>query len=317
MSQIYIIHENDAWTNPLRDELAPRGVPNEAWFIDYGQIAIDESPPKGVFYNRMSASSHTRDYRYAAEYTAGLLAWLESHDRFVVNPSRALQLEVSKIAQYTALNAHGIRTPKTVAAVGSDEIIQAARKFTGPFITKHNRGGKGLSVHLYHSVDALQNYMSSSEFELPIDGITLVQDYIESPQPYITRAEFVGERFLYAVRVDTSEGFELCPADVCQVDDENAGPTQLKFSIIEGFRHPIIRRYKRFLRANSIDIAGIEFIVSKTGELFTYDINTNTNYNPDAEKVVGISGMRAIARYLGDELASMKDVGSDIQINSC
>ena len=109
----------------------------------------------------------------------------------------------------------------------------------------------------------------------------------------------------------------MCPADVCQVDDENTGPAQPKFSIIEDFRHPIIDRYERFLRANSVDIAGIEFIVGKNGELFTYDINTNTNYNPDAEKVVGISGMGAIARYLGEELACMRDADSKLQINSC
>jgi hypothetical protein len=314
MSQIYIIHENDAWTNPLRAELASLALPHEAWFLDNGQIDIDASPPNGVFYNRMSASSHTRDHRYAAEHTAGVLAWLESHNRFVVNPGRALQLEVSKIAQYTSLNAHGIRTPKTIAAVGSDEIVSAAREFTGPFITKHNRGGKGLGVHLFYSIDALQEYVSGSEFELPIDGITLVQDYIEAPKPYITRVEFVGGRFLYAVRVDTSDGFELCPADVCQVDDETVSPAQPKFSIIEDFRHPIIHRYERFLRANSIHIAGIEFIVGKNGELFTYDINTNTNYNPDAEKEVGISGMGAIARYLGEELARLEyaDAGTTL-----
>ena len=33
-----------------------------------------------------------------------------------------------------------------------------------------------------------------------------------------------------------------------------------------------------------------------------YDVNTNTNYNSDAEAVAGLYGMRAIARYLGQEL---------------
>ncbi|MFT5501159.1 MAG: hypothetical protein ACI88G_001292 [Woeseiaceae bacterium] len=316
MSQIYIIHENDAWTDPLRDELASLAIPYEAWFIHRGQIDLDELPPNGVFYNRMSASSHTRNHRYAAEYASGVLAWLESHGRLVINSSRALQLEVSKIAQYVALNADGIRTPKTIAAIGRDEIIEAAGKFSGPFITKHNRGGKGLGVRLFYSVDALQEYVSSSEFELPVDGITLVQEYIEAPKPYITRVEFVGGRFLYAVRVDTSEGFELCPADVCQVDDGAPSPVHPKFSIIEDFRHPIIDRYERFLRANNIHIAGIEFIVGRNGELFTYDINTNTNYNPDAEKEVGISGMGAIARYLGEELACLEDTDSGITLTA-
>lgn len=316
MSQIYIIHENDAWTAPLHKELASLGLPYEAWFLDHGQIHIDDPPPNGVFYNRMSASSHTRGHRYAAEYTACVLTWLESYGRRVVNSSRALHLEISKVAQYAALKAHGIRTPRTIAAVGRDEIVRAAGQFSGSFITKHNRGGRGLGVHLFHSVDALQKYVSSPEFEPPIDGITLVQAYIEAPKPYITRVEFVGGRFLYAVRVDTSEGFELCPADVCQIDDAGNGPAQPRFSIIKDFRHPIIDRYERFLRANDIHVAGIEFIVGTNGELFTYDINTNTNYNSDAEKVVGISGMAAIARYLGDELACLKDTGSDLALSA-
>jgi hypothetical protein len=315
MSQIYIIHENDAWTAPLRNELETRGFPYVSWFLDQGQIDINHPPPVGVFYNRMSASSHTRDHRYAPEYTASVLAWLENHGRHVINPGRALQLEVNKIAQYTALHAHGIRTPKTIAAVGRDEIVAAAKKFSGPFITKHNRGGKGLGVYLFHSVEELREYVSGPGFESPVDGITLVQQYIEAPEPFITRVEFVGGRFLYAVRVDTSEGFELCPADVCNVDDVTVSNVQPRFSIIENFHHPIISRYEKFLRVNNIQIAGIEFIVGKSGQPYTYDINTNTNYNPDAEKLAGISGMGAIAAYLGDELAYLSDIGSGVALS--
>ena len=316
MSQIYIIHENDAWTAPLRKELKARGLPYVSWFLDHGQIDINHPPPVGVFYNRMSASSHTRGHRYAPEYTASVLAWLENHGRHVINPGRALQLEINKIAQYTALHAHGIRTPKTIAAVGRDEIVQAAKKFSGPFITKHNRGGRGLGVYLFNSIDELRKYVSGPGFESPVDGITLVQEYIEAPQPYITRVEFVGGRFLYAVRGDTSDGFQLCPADVCNVDDVPDSATKPRFSIIENFHHPIISRYERFLRVNNIHIAGIEFIVDKNGEPFTYDINTNTNYNSDAEKLAGISGMGAIASYLGDEMAYLSDVGSNIALSA-
>jgi hypothetical protein len=31
------------------------------------------TPPEGVFYNRMSASSHSRGHRFAPEYTAVIL----------------------------------------------------------------------------------------------------------------------------------------------------------------------------------------------------------------------------------------------------
>jgi hypothetical protein len=313
MSKVHVIHENDAWVEPLRAAFAEIGVPFAEWFINDGSLELDAEPPQGVFYNRMSASSHTRGHRYAPELTAGVLAWLEAHDRRVINNGRALQLEVSKIAQYEALRRHGIRTPRTIAAVGNDALVAAARQFSGRFITKHNRAGKGLGVKLFDNVAALDNHVRSEAFEPSVDGITLIQQYIAAPQPFITRVEFVGGKFLYAVRVDTSLGFELCPADVCQVGDAfcpvgETAPAALsataapRFSIIDGFSHPIVERYARFIADNGIGIAGIEFITDREGELWTYDVNTNTNYNPDAEKIAGKSGMRAIARYLGDEL---------------
>jgi hypothetical protein len=316
MQKIHVIHENAAWVEPLRAAFAELDLPYEEWFLDEGMLDLTTPPPQGVFYNRMSASSHTRDHRFGPEYTAGVLAWLESHDRRVINNSRALQLEVSKIAQYAALSKLGIRTPHTIAAIGQKNIIAAARKMKGAFITKHNRAGKGLGVHLFHTIEALKGYVESPDFQDSVDGITLIQEYIRAPQPYITRVEFVGGQFLYAVRVDTSLGFELCPADVCQIGDafcpvgENAAnptPAAPRFQIINGFNDPIIERYRRFIASNGIGIAGIEFIRDAKGEIYTYDVNTNTNYNSAAEAETGLFGMRSIAKYLGDELHKLGD----------
>src|SRR5438477_9378316 len=111
MPKIYIIHENDTWVEPLRAAFAALGEPYEEWFLSDGLVDLTQPPPEGIFYNRMSASSHTRGHRYAPELTAAVLAWLEMHGRRVVNDSRALQLEISKVAQYAALSRHGIRTP--------------------------------------------------------------------------------------------------------------------------------------------------------------------------------------------------------------
>ena len=65
-------------------------------------------------------------------------------------------------------------------------------------------------------------------------------------------------------------------------------------------------RWHAFLAANDIDVAGIEFIVDEAGRAFTYDINTNTNYNPDAEAKDGRRGMGEIARYLGGLLVQAR-----------
>ncbi|MBI4275494.1 MAG: alpha-L-glutamate ligase, partial [Rhizobiales bacterium] len=217
-ARVYVIHENDAWVEPLRKEFAARGIPYTEWFLDHGIFDLRTTPPQGVFYNRMSASSHTRDHRFAAEYTGAVLAWLTRHGRTVVNGERALQLEISKVAQYEALAKFGVETPETLAVVGRDNISEAAARLGFPLILKHNRAGKGLGVRLFLSLAALDEHLASADFAEPVDGITLVQRYIKAPAPFITRVEFVGGRFLYAVQVDTSQGFELCPADACQVD---------------------------------------------------------------------------------------------------
>ena len=310
MAKIYVIHENDAWVEPLRAAFRELGLPYVEWFVHEGLIDLSSPPPQGVFYNRMSASSHTRGHRYAPELTAGVLRWLEFHNRRVVNDRRALRLEISKVEQYLALESHGIRTPRTLAAVGKRQIVDAARKMSGSFITKHNRAGKGLGVKLFHDVDALEAHVNGPQFEDSVDGITLIQQYVRAPEPYITRVEFVGGEFLYAVRVDTSLGFELCPADVCQVGDafcpvgEEPSPIAAapRFRIVPDFQSPLIAKYKRFLAAHGIGIAGVEFIEDAAGNAYTYDVNTNTNYNPEAEAAAGMYGMRAIAAYLGKEL---------------
>lgn len=308
MSKIHIIHENSEWTAHLTKRLEELGLPYEEWFLNEGIVDLTSAPPEGIFYSRMSASSHTRGNRFAPELTESVLSWLEQHGRTVFNGSRALRLEVSKVNQYTALNAAGIATPKTIAAVGKNQILEAAVKLdSAPFITKHNRAGKGLGVQLFHSLDALREYVEGPNFEEPVDGITLIQEYIESPESYITRCEFVGGKFVYAVQVDTSEGFELCPADACQIGDlfcpvGEEVEEKPKFKIIEGFNDPIIEKYETFLRNNGIQIAGIEFIKNANGDIYTYDVNTNTNYNSDAEAKAGKYGMLEAAKFLGGEL---------------
>ncbi|RYG71650.1 alpha-L-glutamate ligase [Lentibacillus lipolyticus] len=313
MSKIYVLHENNEWTDHLLKRLEELELPYEDWLLTNGKVDLSSEPPEGIFYNRMSASSHTRGNRYSAELTNAVLAWLEHHGRKVVNGSRALQLEVSKVQQYLELEKYGIQTPKTIAAVGKEELLEAAKEFEGkPFITKHNRAGKGLGVQLFQSANALKDYVESDQFEEPVDGVTLAQEYIQPPQSFITRCEFVGGKFVYAVRVDTSEGFELCPADACTIDDlfcptGEEESNDSKFQIMEGFDHPILEKYERVLAANDIQIAGIEFIQDKDGNLYTYDINTNTNYNSDAEAKSGKFGMLEVAKFLGSELKKQEE----------
>jgi hypothetical protein len=313
MSRIHVLHENDAWVAPLRAAFGALGVAHEEWFLDTGLLDLTRPPPEGVFYNRMSASSHTRGHTFGPEYAGAVIEWLERHGRTVVNGRRALQLELSKVAQYQALAVHGIPTPETIAVVGTGQIREAAVRLGFPVILKHNRAGKGLGVRLVRSEAGLEEALEiiasdADPFGQPRDGIWYVQRYIEAPEPFITRAEFIGGRFLYAVRVDTSEGFELCPADACQIGEGAVCPAVApgeKFRIAEGFSHPLIHRMEAFLTASGIGVGAIEFIVDRAGQTFAYDVNVNTNYNAEAERRAGREGARtgmgAVAAYLVEQ----------------
>ncbi len=316
-NKIYIIHENDEWVEPLRKELKNINAPFEEWHLGKRNIDHLDKPPQGVFYNRMSASSHTRGHRYAPEYTAVVLNWLEKNKRRVINNSRALSLEISKSLQYTELEKFGIKTPKTIYCNNKESILKSANMFRKPFITKHNRAGKGLGVKLFKNKKELDSYVSIKNFEPSIDGITLLQDYIDAKPKVINRVEFVNSKFLYTVEVDASEGFELCPA--CPEDQIEEPNTQFfgefcptignKFRIIKNYeRTSLIDKYEKFIFGNGIEIAGIEYIKEKNGEIYTYDVNTNTNYNSIAEKDSKIKGMKSIAEFLKKELLLLSNI---------
>jgi GNAT superfamily N-acetyltransferase len=300
--RIHVLHENPDWLPPLAAALERSGAPWEDWFLVERAIDLSAVPPEGVFYNRMSASSHTRGHRYSAELTAVTLAWLTQYGRRVVNGPAALDLEISKVRQYAALARAGVATPRTVSVVGKDKLVGAAREAFGKgrFLLKPNRGGKGLGVQLLENADDLAAHLGSFDYEAPLDGVHLLQDYVVTAEPFITRAEFVGGRFLYAVEVDTSNGFELCPADVCAVPDAR----RPAFRVVDDIDAGLKQRLERFLRLSGIEIAGIEFATGADGLPLVYDVNTNTNYNADAEAAaaVPLTGMDAIARYLKREL---------------
>lgn len=303
--QVYALHENPDWFPPFAAAFAAEQVPYEEWLLaDGGVLDLDRPPPAGVFWSRMSASSHTRGHGLAKDHTRAVLAWLEAHGRRVVNGRRVLELEMSKVDQLTALRAAGLDVPRTVAVVGRAGLVAQAERLPTPFIVKHNQGGKGLGVRRFDDHAAFAAYVDSPDVAEPVDGITLLQEYVAPAEPFITRVEVVGGRFLYALTASTRAGFELCPADACAVDDaycpaDGGGLFELR----KDFTPPLLDAYLAFARRHGIEIAGFEYIETADGRLVTYDVNTNTNYNPEVEAQAERSGPREIARFLGGLLS--------------
>ncbi len=302
---IHIIYENPAWLPPLTEALETEGFPVNLVPIDSGLLDPAAPPPEGLWLNRISPSSHTRGHNNSVPLTRELLAWLQSHGRRVINGLNAFELEMSKLRQEIALAKHGILSPRTLLAVGTHQVLEAARRIEGPFITKHNQGGKGLGIKLYYSVDQLEYDLRDADYDWGPDGKIILQQYIEPQEDRITRVEIVGGKFLYAMHSSTEAGFELCPSDACQMPstpfsncpaETNQEP---KFSVADlTAEDPLVQNYLRLCSVEGIEVAGIEFVTDARGRRYTYDINGTTNYSSVLAKATGIEGMAEIARYL-------------------
>lgn len=309
---VHVLHENPEWMAPFVAAFEAEGVPLVEHVLTGGVLDLDDEPAPGVWWSRMSASSHTRGHLASTAHTRAVLSWVEAAGRRTVNGRRVLELELSKVDQLTALRAAGIDVPRTIALVGSDddELVRAAKGFDGPFVSKHSQGGKGLGVARFADADEFAQARAQGLLDEPADGVWLLQEYVRPADDSITRAEFVGGEFLYAVRADTAKGgFQLCPADACALDPETGRPVlppgatvaqevgDQIFSLREGFDHPVLGRYAEFLRGQGVEIAGVEFIEAADGRLVTYDVNTNTNYNAVVDAAAPRSGPREIARF--------------------
>ncbi|MCY4397789.1 MAG: alpha-L-glutamate ligase [Gemmatimonadetes bacterium] len=302
-TQINVLYENPAWIPPLQEALETEGFHVRLVHVNEGSIDPATPPPQGVWINRISPSSHTRGHVHTVELTRQLLYWLESHGRRVVNGLSAFELEMSKFRQDLVLRRHGIRTPRTVLAVGREHLLEAAAAFDGPFITKHDQGGKGLGIQLFHRPGELEKYLDREGFDAGPGARMILQQYIRAPEPFITRVEVVGGRFLFAMRSSTADGFELCPSDVCNpmpADRANGriGATGLFSRSPITAEDPLVQSYLRLCNEERIEIAGIEFVEDARGNRYTYDINGTTNYNRTLGDRIGVDGMREVARYV-------------------
>jgi glutathione synthase/RimK-type ligase-like ATP-grasp enzyme len=218
---IAIYYEHPEWFRPLFDELDRRGLPYLR--LDASRQRFDPSAAEdfALFFNRMSASSYLRGHANAVFYTREYLAHLERKGVRVVNGSESFRIETSKAAQLALLDSLGLPYPRTRVINHAAEAPHAAQDLRFPVIVKPNIGGRGAGVTRFDSPGALALAAEDGRIELGIDSTALVQEFIPARGGHITRVETLGGRFLYAIKVyTTGESFNLCPAEICQVERE-------------------------------------------------------------------------------------------------
>ncbi len=309
-----IYYEHPDWFRPLFAELDAREVPYErldaaCHQYDAGATAREYA----LVFNRMSASAYLRGHGNAIFYTRNYLAHLEQTGTPIVNGSRSFSIETSKALQLSLLESLGMAYPRTRIINCAQQAPAAARDLKFPIVVKPNIGGRGAGIVRYDSAAVLGQAVEQRQLELGIDGTALVQEFAVARGGHITRVETLGGKFLYAMKVyTTGENFNLCPAEICQVEDTRpaAGTAVGEMCLadapqsglkIEAYEPPqeMIAAVERIVAAAKIDVGGVEYLEREgDGQALFYDINALSNFVADAVNVVGFDPHARLVDYL-------------------
>ena len=308
---IGILDEHPDWSRRLLDELTRRGLPWEK--IDHSSHAFDprdRRPRHSVIVNRTSPSSHTRGHRGVLFYAEALLVHYEALGIPVINPVAAYRYEKSKALQLELLERVGARYPRSVVVNHPIQALAALDALRLPVVVKPNVGGSGAGIVRVDSKAELEAGLD--RLDLGPDGTALVQEYLEPVDNAIVRVEVLGGEYLYAIRIvrETGAGFNLCPADICQTPADAPAPTASLAACpvapatgltVTRFDAPVeaIETVKRIARAGSIDVGGVEYLVSKAdGRFYYYDVNSTSNFVANAEAVIGFDPTARFADFI-------------------
>jgi glutathione synthase/RimK-type ligase-like ATP-grasp enzyme len=308
---IGILDEHPEWARRLLDELDRRGLPWEK--IDHVSHRFDPRDRRArysVIVNRTSPSSHTRGHKAVLFYAEALLAHYESLGIPVVNPVAAYRFEKSKALQLGLFERVGARYPRSLVVNHPIQALAALDALRLPVVVKPNVGGSGAGIVRVDSKAQLESVLD--RLDLGPDGTALVQEYVEPMEGAIVRVEVLDGQYLYAIRIvrDPGAGFNLCPADICQTP-EGASPPSAELGAcpvtppagltVTRFDAPgeAIDTVIRLARTASIDVGGVEYLVSKAdGRIYYYDVNATSNFVANAEAVVGFDPTASFADFI-------------------
>jgi len=301
---IAILFEHSEWFQPLFAELERRGIPYDRLLA--AELSYDpraRTSPYALVVNRMSPSAYLRGHGNGIFFVREYLRHLKEIGVEVINGYDAYLVETSKATQLGIYEALGIRYPRARVINHPSQAVSAAQGMDYPVMVKPNIGGSGAKIQLFHERGELVTAVRSGTLDLGIDSTALVQEFLPVDEGAIVRIEVLNGEFLYAIKVfpPPGEGFNLCPSDICQEEQEamiapatNVGycpATPAKRAMrIEVFTPPqeAIEAALCLARAAHLDVGGIEYLVNaRDGGLYFYDINALSNFVTDAQRIVG------------------------------
>ncbi len=311
------LFEHAEWFQPLFAALDRRGLRYDKLLAtELSYDPRERNSPYALVVNRMSPSAYLRGHGNGIFFVREYLRYRREIGVAVVNGYDAYLVETSKAAQLDIFERLGVRYPRARLINHSSQALRAAQGLEYPLVVKPNIGGSGAKIQLFHERGELVSAVRSRTLDLGIDHTALVQEFLPAEEGAIVRVEVLNGKFLYAIKVfpPPGEGFNLCPADICQEEQEaltapaeNTGycpatPEPAKRTMrIEACTPPpeATETALRIAKAAQLDIGGIEYLVNaRDGERYFYDVNALSNFVTDAPRIVGFDPFERFVDYL-------------------
>lgn len=313
---LMVLFEHPEWQKPLFAALDARGIAWDAY--DLKSAAFDERDPPAarLYFNQASPSAYVRGNTRAVPYCLALMEDLEAQGARVLNGSKAFRFELSKIAQARTLARIGVDHPRTFAFNDAAALHRYADRLQFPAIVKPNQGGSGARMFKVESVAEVEQLFADDPGLWAPDNLMLIQEYLEhdARADGIVRLEIMGGELLYAMRVQSDGGFNLCPSEVCNPVDGEEGmcampePDQAappEFSPFPEVPAEAVESALKIFAAGNLDIGGIEYLETPDGRRVFYDINANSNLRRPVAEAFGFDPFDRVAGWLEQHIAAL------------
>ena len=304
MADLAIYYEHPQWFRPLFTELDRRGVDYVAHTLqDHSFDPAERELPAPVVFNRLAMSAFLRQGEHAIFYTIALMAHYEHRGARVINGSAALAVDTSKARQLSLFRSLGLEVPATRVVHRFSDVAPAAATLRFPVMVKGDIGGSGAGMARYDTLEELTVFAAEQGTPAGLNGVTLVQEYVPAEGGRVIRCETLGGRFLYAIALDgAGSTFDLCPADVCIAERQEAGQPSITIS---AFQPPleVVKAVEAVAQAAHLDVGGIEYMVDeRDGAARFYDLNALSNFVADPHSVLGYDPHEKLVDLLEREI---------------
>ena len=307
-SPIGVLDEHPDWLDPLYSVFDERGVPYEK--IDISTFSYNPKLKECLpFYiNRLSPSALNRGHESAFAFTLDYITHLESMGARVINGSHTVLIETSKAKQASILSTLNIPQPKTIVLNNITQIEKYISDFQFPILIKPNCGGSGSGIQKFENPDDLKSATDAGEIDIPVNGLFILQEFIQPRDGYIVRLETINGKLAYAMKVFTDGTFNLCPSDGCDVDRSTPATDDLGYCPstpdsdvrFELYRNPpsdVVSAVERIVAHAGIECGGIEYTVGKDGQWYIYDINPLSILRASFKEEYGVDGWGMLADF--------------------